>query len=37
MNNEKIGCEDVNWIPVAQDRFQWRAIVNVVTKFRVLY
>jgi hypothetical protein len=26
----KIGCEDVVWINLAQDRGHWRALVNIV-------
>jgi hypothetical protein len=33
----EVGCEGVNWINVAQDRDQWRAVVNKVRDVRVLY
>jgi hypothetical protein len=33
MDIKEIRCEDVNWIHVAQDRDQWRALVNTVMKF----
>jgi hypothetical protein len=26
----KIGCENVKWIRLAQDKGQWRALVNTV-------
>jgi hypothetical protein len=26
----EIGCENVNWIRLAQDRDRWRALVNTV-------
>jgi hypothetical protein len=29
-NLRKIGCEDVDWIHLAQDRAQWQAVVNTV-------
>jgi hypothetical protein len=35
MDLEEIGCEVVDWIHLAQDRDQWRALVNTVMKFRV--
>jgi hypothetical protein len=31
-----IGCEDMDWIRLAQDRAQWRAVVNTVVNLRVL-
>jgi hypothetical protein len=30
-----IGWEGVNWIDLAQDRDQWRALVNTVMNLRV--
>jgi hypothetical protein len=30
MNHRKIGWEDVDWINLAQDSDQWRAVVNMV-------
>jgi hypothetical protein len=30
MNPEEIKYEGVNWIHLAQDRLQWRAVVNMV-------
>jgi hypothetical protein len=32
----EIGLSVVNWIGLAQDRYRWRALVNVVMKLRVL-
>jgi len=31
---EKVGCEGMNCIDVAQDRARWRALVNAVMNFR---
>jgi hypothetical protein len=31
----EIGWDGVDWIDLAQDRDQWRALVNTVMKFRV--
>jgi hypothetical protein len=31
-----IGCGDVDWIGLAQDRYRWRALVNAVMNLRVL-
>jgi hypothetical protein len=37
MNLREInGLEYVNWIYLAQDRGQWRAVVNTVMNLRVL-
>jgi hypothetical protein len=32
----EIGWDGMDWIDLAQDRDQWRALVNTVTNFRVL-
>jgi hypothetical protein len=31
----EIGCEFLDWIHLAQDRGQWRAVVNTVMNLRV--
>jgi hypothetical protein len=36
MDLREIGWEDVEWIQLAQDRGQWRAVVNAVMNPRVL-
>jgi hypothetical protein len=35
MNLLEIGCADVEWSQVAQDRYQWPALVNTVIDLRV--
>jgi hypothetical protein len=35
MDLRETGCEVVDWIHLAQDRDQWRAVVNTVMKLRV--
>jgi len=37
MNLREIGCEDVDWIHLAQDRDQWHALVNMVMNLWILY
>jgi hypothetical protein len=31
----KVGCGDMDWIDLAQDRDRWRVHVNVVINLRV--
>jgi hypothetical protein len=31
---QNVGCEDMDWIHLAQDRDSWRAHVNAVMKLR---
>jgi hypothetical protein len=35
MDLREIGWEDVDWIHLAQDRNQWRAVINTVMNPRV--
>jgi hypothetical protein len=35
LNLREIGCEVVDWMHLAQDRNQWRAVVNTVMNLRV--
>jgi hypothetical protein len=35
MDLREIGQDDVDWIDLAQDRDQWRALVNTVMNLRV--
>jgi len=35
-DNGELGREGVDWIDLAQDRNQWRTLVNMVMKVRVL-
>jgi hypothetical protein len=35
MNLKEIGWDGRDWIDLAQDREQWRALVNVVMNHRV--
>jgi hypothetical protein len=32
---QDVGCEGMDWIDVAHDRYRWRALVNAVMNFRV--
>jgi hypothetical protein len=35
MNLSEIGWGDMDWIDLAQDRDQWRALVNTIINLRV--
>jgi hypothetical protein len=35
MNFREIGWDGMNWIDLAQDRDQWRALVNAIMNLRV--
>jgi hypothetical protein len=35
IDHREIGCDGMYWIDVAQDREQWRALVNTVMNLRV--
>jgi hypothetical protein len=35
MDLREIGWDDVDWIDLAQDRYQWRALVSTVMNLRV--
>jgi hypothetical protein len=35
MDLSEIGLSVVNWIGLAQDRYRWRALVNLVMNLRV--
>lgn len=34
MDPKVLGCESVDWVHLAQDRRQWRVLVNRVMKLR---
>ena len=35
MDLQEVGCGNMHWIEVAQDRYRCRALVNAVMKLRV--
>ena len=34
MDRQEVGCEDVDWIDLAQDRDRWRALVDELKNLR---
>jgi hypothetical protein len=36
MDLQKVGCEGMDWIDLAQDKDSWQALMNAVMNFMVL-
>ena len=32
---QEVGCRGTDWIDLAQNRYRWRALLNVVMNFRI--
>jgi hypothetical protein len=35
MDHQEVGCGDMDWIELAQDRYRWQALVNTAMNLRV--
>jgi len=36
MDLKEVGCEDMEWVQLAQNAIKWHNFVNMVTNFQVL-